>query len=483
MHKFIITLLFFNIFILVETNGQNNPVVLKYSINSKELSELSIQKLGLRGVFSNDPDFNYSLKDKSNGVVKLDLLTKGLYKIADGIDGHIVYLEEGDTISISLNEIPNIYKIISNNTYIGYFTNLKATGKYAWHYTFFDEFKKRTEKLYPLKNYEIVNNIMAFKMKCDKALLIGENLLDSLYRAKKISTNFKLVAEQELKAMYVGRMCTPLSFVPKKKIKTDYFEKLNTLKFNDSSYAVMCKDYLQAGALYTYYIHNSLNINDPYSNLSNEMKSILENYTGIIKDKLLAWQIQDYIGKNYTLFDSCYQVFLNECKDLSLKNATINKVNSFALKNKISNSIKFEEILNGTKVRNVNNIKSSILSQFKDSVPTLIDCWATWCIPCRDQMPFMHSFEKKYKNKLNVVYLSFDKDEVKWKSYQKKNNLGLNQFIIDNDFGSAFSLYFDIQEIPRYILISKGGVKVLNANMPLPALKEEFEEELKKYLN
>lgn len=483
MHKFIITLLFFNIFILVETNGQNNPVVLKYSINSKELSELSIQKLGLRGVFLNDPDFNYSLKDKSNGVVKLDLLTKGLYKIADGIDGHIVYLEEGDTISISLNEIPNLYKIISNNIYIGYFNNLKATGKYAWHYTFFDEFKKRTEKLYPLKNYEIVNNIMAFKMKCDKVLLIGENLLDSLYRAKKISTNFKLVAEQELKAMYVGRMCTPLSFVPKKKIKTDYFEKLNTLKFNDSSYAVMCKDYLQAGALYTYYIHNSLNINDPYSNLSNEMKSILENYTGIIKDKLLAWQIQDYIGKNYILFDSCYQVFLNECKDLSLKNATINKVNSFALKNKISNSFKFEELILGTKVQNVNNIKSSILSQFKDSVPTLIDCWATWCIPCRDQMPFMHSFEKKYKNKLNVVYLSFDKDVVKWKSYHKKNNLGVNQFIIDNDFGSAFSKYFDIQEIPRYILISKGGVKVLNARMPLPALKEEFEEELKKYLN
>ena len=468
---------------LLETIGQNNPVVVKYNIPTIQLSELSIQKLGLRGVFLNDPDFTYSLSDKRNGTVKLDLLTKGLYKIADGIDGHIVYLEEGDTISISLNEIPNLNKILSNNVYIGFFNNLIATGKYAWHYTFFDEFKKRTEKLYPLKNYEIANNVMAFKTKCDKALLIGENLLDSLYGAKKISTNFKLVAEQELKAMYVARMCTPLSFVPKKNINTEYFEKLNTLRFNDSSFAVMCKDYLQAGALYTYYLHNSLNINEPYSNLSNEMKSILENYTGIIKDKLLAWQIQDYIGKNYPLFDSCYQVFLNECKNISFKNAIINKVNSFEQKSKISNSIKFDEIVRGTKVRNVNYIKSSLLSQFQDSVPTLIDCWATWCIPCRDQIPFIHSFEKKFKNKLNVVYLSFDKDEVKWKSYQKKNNLGVNQFIIDDDFGSAFSKYFDIQEIPRYILISKGGVKVLNARMPLPALKQEFEEELKKYLN
>ena len=78
--------------------------------------------------------------------------------------------------------------------------------------------------------------------------------------------------------MYVGRMCTPLSFVPKKKINKGYFEKLNTLSFNDSSFAVMCKDYLQAGALYTYYIHNSINTNELYSNLNNEMKSILENY-------------------------------------------------------------------------------------------------------------------------------------------------------------------------------------------------------------
>jgi thiol-disulfide isomerase/thioredoxin len=482
MHKFILVYLFLNIFILVESNGQNNQVVLKYNIPTKQLAELSIQKLGLREVFSNDPDFIYSIKEKRVGTVKLDLLTKGLYKIADGIYGHTIYLEEGDTISISLNEIPNLNKVLSKKSFIGYFNNLNAIGKYSWHYIFFDEYNKRTEKLFPLKNYEIANDLMTFKTKCDKALLIGENLLDSLYEAKKISINFKLVAEQELKAMYVSRMCTPLSLIPKKRINTDYFEILNTLKFNDSSFAVMCKDYLQAGALYTYYIHNSINVNELYFNLKNEMGSILENYTGIIRDKLLARQIQDYIGKNYPLFDSCYQVFLNECKDLSLKNTTINKVNSFELKNKISNSFKFEEILIGTDVRNVNNIKSSILTQFQDSIPTLIDCWATWCIPCRDQMQFMHTFEKKYKNKLHVVYLSFDRDEVKWKSYQKKNNLGVNQFIIDNDFGSAFSKYFNIHEIPRYILISKRANKVLNANMPLPALEVEFEEELKKYL-
>jgi len=483
MYKALISL-----YLLIMSNqmlikAQNNQVVLKYYIPTKQLSELNIQKLGLRVVFKNDPDFSYSLKGKRNGIVKLNLLTKGLYKIADGFDGHIIYLEDGDTVSITLNEIPNLNKVLANNVFLKYFNNLKANGKFSWHYTFFDEINRRTEKLYPLNNFEIAKDVMLFKSKCDKALLIGRNLLDSLYKKNKVSLDFKLIAEQELNAMYVGRMCTPLSIVAKRKINTSYFEKLNSFKFNDSAFAVMCNDYIQAGALYTYYIHNYLNIKEPYSNLANEMKSILTNYTGIVKDKLLSWQIQDYIDKDYQSFDSCYQVFLVECKNNSLRNAVTKKLNAYIKPLNISENIKVEDLFFNSKIQNVFDKKSTLFSVCKDSLPTLIDCWATWCVPCRDQMPFVHDFEKKYYSKLNVVYLSFDKDEIKWKSFVKKNNLENNQFIIDNDFGSEFSKYFDIQSIPRYILISKGGIKVLNGKMPLPALQEEFEEELKKYLN
>jgi hypothetical protein len=83
---------------------------------------------------------------------------------------------------------------------------------------------------------------------------------------------------------------------------------------------------------------------------------------------------------------------------------------------------------------------------------------------------------------MKVIYLYFDKDENKWKSFLNKNKLSNSQYLMDNDFSSEFSQYFDLQTIPRYLLIAKNGIKVLNAQMPLPALKEEFETELKKYL-
>ena len=483
MYKYLSLLVLINLTYCKSLTAQDKLVVLKYSIPTKQLSEFNIQKSGLRIVLPGDPDFNFSLNSKRTDIVKLNLKTSGLYKIADGFNGHIIYLEPNDTVEIGLKEIPNLKKILATKVFLGYFNILTAKGKYAWHYLFFDELDRRTEKLYPVKDFEIVRNTMLFKLKCDKALLIGRNLLDSLFLKNKISYNFKSVAQQELNAIYVSRMCTPLALISKSKMNKQYFEKLNTLHFNDSAYAVKCKDYIQAGALYTYYIDNDIDVKNLYSNLSNEIKSILLNYSGIIKDKLLSWQISDYIGKNYPAFDSCYQVYLSECKNTDLKNQVIKKVNAYVKPIKDLNKIGLAELLTRTKVQNENDKKYSLFSMCPDSIITLIDCWATWCVPCRDQMPFVHKFEKKYSKTLKIIYLSFDKDEIKWKAFVKKSNWKANQYLMDNDFSSEFSKYFDLLTIPRYILISKAGIQVLNSNMPMPALQEEFEEELNKYLN
>ena len=95
----------------------------------------------------------------------------------------------------------------------------------------------------------------------------------------------------------------------------------------------------------------------------------------------------------------------------------------------------------------------------------------------------MEEIEKQYADKIKVIYLSFDKDEMKWKDFINNNELSKNQYIINNDFSSEFSNFFEIQSIPRYIVISPDGTKVLNNKMFLPALKSEFEKELKKYLH
>jgi len=469
--------------ITVQLCGQHIPVPinLKYQVTSTKLETLTIQRLGLKVNLKYEPDFEFKFKNKTPGTSKLYIESNGLYKIADGYNGHIIFLEEGDSVFIQLNEIPNIEKLLEKKYYPS-FNRLTALGKYAWHYRFFDELYKRTESLYSFDLYVHLNDPMLFKKNCDQALFIGQQMADSLYKKNKISNNFRLVALEELNAIYVANMCRIPSNMQRDNINPAFFERLNSMYFNDSAFAVQCNDYLQAGALYTYYIHNSYNYLHPYSNLSNEFNSITKNYSGIIRDKLLGWQIQDYIGKDYPAFDSCYKAFLLVCKNEKIKDGVIKKVNSYVKPIKSISTILLSNLLERSMVLSSDNKTLPLANILNDSLVTLVDCWASWCSPCKAQMPFVHDLEKKHKGKIKVIYLSFDKDENRWSSFLNNNKLTTNQYLIANDFSSEFSQYFNLQTIPRYILLSKSGKKVLNATMPLPSMKEEFEKEIEKLI-
>jgi thiol-disulfide isomerase/thioredoxin len=44
--------------------------------------------------------------------------------------------------------------------------------------------------------------------------------------------------------------------------------------------------------------------------------------------------------------------------------------------------------------------------------PVLINVWATWCLPCREEFPDLVKLSKTYKNKVLVVGISVDDQEV-----------------------------------------------------------------------
>ena len=86
-----------------------------------------------------------------------------------------------------------------------------------------------------------------------------------------------------------------------------------------------------------------------------------------------------------------------------------------------------------------------------------IDVWATWCAPCRGEIPHLQEIEEKYKDK-NIVFVSIsvdkEKDYDKWKQLVKDNKLGGIQLIADNNWESDFMKAYDVISIPRFILKS-----------------------------
>jgi thiol-disulfide isomerase/thioredoxin len=53
--------------------------------------------------------------------------------------------------------------------------------------------------------------------------------------------------------------------------------------------------------------------------------------------------------------------------------------------------------------------KSVHLSDFAGKV-VLIDFWATWCAPCKAEIPWLNEFAKTYKDSLVVLGISMDED-------------------------------------------------------------------------
>lgn len=113
-----------------------------------------------------------------------------------------------------------------------------------------------------------------------------------------------------------------------------------------------------------------------------------------------------------------------------------------------------------------------------------IDVWATWCGPCRVEIPFLQKVEADYKDKnIEFVSISIDvaKDHDKWSAFVNDKNLGGVQLIADKDWNSDFLISFGINGIPRFILIDPAG-KVVKADAARPS-DPELRKELDKLLN
>jgi thiol-disulfide isomerase/thioredoxin len=119
------------------------------------------------------------------------------------------------------------------------------------------------------------------------------------------------------------------------------------------------------------------------------------------------------------------------------------------------------------------------LADFKGKY-VYIDVWATWCGPCRKEIPYLKQVEAQYHDK-NIVFVSIsvdkEKDHDKWKTMVKDEQLGGVQLIADKDWKSDFVVAYGIRSIPRFILIDPQG-KIVRSDAPRPS-----DPKLKKLLD
>lgn len=113
--------------------------------------------------------------------------------------------------------------------------------------------------------------------------------------------------------------------------------------------------------------------------------------------------------------------------------------------------------LQDDKVVGVDGKTVSLLARMNPDGYTLIDFWASWCIPCRVSLILLREIHKEYGGKIRFVSVSLDQKEADWQKALKEEKLPWPQFRSLPEQTKAFAEQYHLYGIPEFFIVNREG--------------------------
>ncbi len=422
-----------------------------YAILTGKIENSNVQKATL-----NAGDYEAEIELNGEGIFSdtLRIPENGFYTMTIGREFTPIYLRKGDSVNLSMDA----RKFDESIIYTG---NGAAENNYLAQ-------KTRDNQTVMANSMEFYTmDESAFKTKTAEIKSNNETALDAL---KETDSDF-LVSEKRnlvfdeyalLQSYENGH-----AYYAKKegfKVSSEFLpEELKNMVYDDANAYRNSQSYKQM-ALQATMDPMFESIGNDISSISAQDLAAIEN----IKIPALKNDVVNYLGG---FLISPGNENMKEVYDLFIKNTTNDKTKEMLTETYEKN----KGLTKGNpspKFVNYENHKggTTSLDDLKGKY-VYVDVWATWCGPCKQEIPFLKDVEKKFHGQnIEFVSTSIDRaaDHEKWENMVNTQDLGGVQLFADNDWTSKFVKDYAINGIPRFILIDPQG-NIVSADAPRPS--------------
>ncbi|MEJ0057746.1 MAG: TlpA disulfide reductase family protein [Bacteroidota bacterium] len=120
--------------------------------------------------------------------------------------------------------------------------------------------------------------------------------------------------------------------------------------------------------------------------------------------------------------------------------------------------------------------RNVMLSSFRGKY-VLIDFWASWCKPCRQENPKLVKTFQEYKDKnFTIVSVSLDNNKAAWLKAIRKDQLTWTHTSDLKFWKNEVALQYGVKTVPQNYLIDPTG-KIIGKNIPSAELGKWLEKE------
>ncbi len=439
------------VFITLNVNAKNTTCIVKGKSSKKDFQNVELFKIVNGSLVSHSKT---EIDGDGNFAFMFVPQTEGFYYLGTEEEYNRIYVKKGDNINLEIFDFG--YNLVGKNSrenkvlFDWYKMSKLAEGKSVKFWRNRSDFKD----FFPLlESLDVESKEFAANIKT------GNSFFDNL---------MKLTIKWDLEYYALTFLYTPRSIHPK---ESDYVLYYNGFADGDrfENELLLCHPYaVRYMVLYNMYYSNNILKQKPERGqdyLGKQLENIIDP---VLKGEFVVFScnrvrgfeqlsyMREKYGK-YLITDSQKERF--HAKELSLRTfAPGEKAVNFTYPDK-----------EGKKVS---------LTDFKGKV-VLVDVWATWCGPCKAQIPHLEKLEKEYHGK-DIVFISVSVDEKKdkWLNMIKKDNLGGVQ-LWANGFSKICKDY-SIKGIPRFMLFDKEG-NIISVDAPRPS-EPKLKELINKYL-